>query len=59
MKKEKRFVVTQEELDKIIPPAQSKEEAIKMSLKYEEEYIKSKQKILDIMKRNAELYKNK
>lgn len=53
-----KVVITQEDIDRIIKPPKSREEAIRLSKKYEEEYERSKQEIIDIMKKNIELYSN-
>ena len=60
MSKKKTIAITisQETLDKIIPPIQSIEEEIEFRKRCELEYEKSKQEILEIMKRNTEKYKN-
>lgn len=57
MAKKTTIKITQKDIDKIIPPAKSREEAIALSKKYEMEYEQSKKEILDIMKRNLEKYK--
>lgn len=49
--------ITQEDIDKIITPPKSREESIRLSKKYE--YEQSKQKMIDIMKKNTELYRDK
>lgn len=59
MSKKTLIKLTQKDIDRVIPPVKSKEEAIELSKKYEMEYEKSKQEILEIMKRNLEKYKDK
>lgn len=58
MSKKKTITVSQEMLDKIIPPFQSVEEELEFRRKCELEYERSKQEILEIMKRNLEKYKD-
>lgn len=53
-----RIIITQEDIDKIITPPKSREDSIRLSKKYENDYEQSKQKMIDIMRRNTELYKN-
>lgn len=53
-----KVVITQEDIDRIIKPPKSREEAIRLSKKYEDEYERSKQEIIDIMRKNIELYSN-
>lgn len=59
MSKKTIIKITQKDIDRVIPPVKSREEAIELSKKYEMEYEQSKQEILDIMKRNLEKYKDK
>lgn len=53
-----KVIITQEDIDRIIKPPKSREEAIRLSKKYEDEYERSKQEIIDIMRKNIELYSN-
>lgn len=45
-------------LEEIIPPIQTEQEEIEFNKRCDEEYERSKQEILEIMKRNIEKYKN-
>lgn len=58
MSKKKVIRITKEMLDEIIPPIQTIEEEIEFNKKCDEEYERSKQEILEIMKRNLEKYKD-
>ena len=57
-KKTVKIIITQEMLDRIIPPIQSLEEELEFRKRCDEEYEKSKQEILERMKKNKERYKN-
>lgn len=46
-------------LDEIIPPINTIEEEMEFSKRCDEEYERSKQEILEIIKRNIEIYKDK
>mgnify|MGYP001073736210 CR=1 FL=1 len=53
-----KLVITQEDIDKIITPSKSREESIRLAQNYEHEYEESKKRILNIMERNIELYRD-
>lgn len=53
-----KVVITQADIDRIIKPPKSREESIRLSKKYEDEYEKSKQEIINVMKKNIELYRD-
>ncbi len=59
MKKDKKgnYIITKEDIEKIIPQPSSREEAIEIARRVEEEYERSMQAIIEIMKRNSELFK--
>ena len=57
-KKSNEIILTQEMLDKIIPPFQSEEDEIIFRKKLEEEYEKTKQEILELMKKITDQYKD-
>lgn len=57
-KNETKLKITQEMIDEIIPPIQTVEEEIEFSKRCDEEYERSKQEILEIMKRNVEKFKD-
>ncbi len=59
MSKKTIIKITQKDIDRVIPPARNREEAIELSKKYEMEYEQSKKQILEIMKKNLEKYKDK
>lgn len=58
MAKRKTATISQEMLNKIIPPINNIEDEIKLAKKCDEEYEKNKQIILEIMKKNMEKYEN-
>jgi|GEM_PF-4334348 hypothetical protein len=59
MEQKKQIKITQKMLDKIIPPINTIEEEMEFSKRCDEEYERSKQEILEIIKRNIEIYKDK
>lgn len=58
MAKKERVVITQKQIDKIIPPLNTKEDITKFSKMCEEQYKKSLQEMIEIKNNNLELYKN-
>ena len=58
MEKKKIIKITKEKLDEIIPPIKTVEEEIEFNKRCDKEYERSKQEIMEIMKRNLEKYKN-
>lgn len=53
-----KLKITQEMIDEIIPPIRTVEEEIEFSKRCDKEYERSKQEILEIMKRNVEKFKD-
>lgn len=58
MAQKKTIKVTQKMLEEIIPPIQTIEQEMEFRKRCDEEYERSKQEILEIIKRNVEKYKN-
>lgn len=58
MAKKKTINIAQEMLNEIVPPIKTVEEEIEFRRRCEQEYERSKQEILEIMKKNIEKYKD-
>lgn len=59
MPKKEKVIITQKQIDKIIPPLNTEEDIVKFSKMCEKQYEQGLQVMIDIMNKNLEQYKDK